>query len=95
MNIKALLSSEKAVSTAVLFTLEMASATAIQILKDEQLKAHVTKVPALLICVLGEVEFEDETGAKETLLSGDYVRISPMIKHWVNANTNSQLILFK
>lgn len=95
MNIKDLLPPEKAVSTTILFKSEQASVKAIQILQGEQLKEHITKVPALLICILGKVVFESEKGAKETLLSGDYVSIDPMIKHWVNAITDSQLILFK
>ncbi len=95
MNIKDLLPQEKAVSTEVLFRSEQAVATAIQILQGEQLKEHVTKVPAFLICILGKVVFENEKGLKETLMSGDYVKIEPMVKHWVNAITNSQLILIK
>jgi quercetin dioxygenase-like cupin family protein len=95
MNIKNILSHEKAVATAVLFKSEHATATALQILKGEQLKAHITKVPALLICVLGKVVFENELGVKETLEPGDYISIEPMTKHWVNSTTDSQLILFK
>jgi quercetin dioxygenase-like cupin family protein len=95
MNIKDLLPQEKAVSTAVIFKSEKNVVTVIQILQGEQLKDHVSKVPALLICIFGEVVFENEKGVKETLLSGDYVKIDPMIKHRVDAITNSQLILFK
>jgi quercetin dioxygenase-like cupin family protein len=93
--IKDLLPQEKAVSTAVIFKSEKNVVTVIQILQGEQLKDHVSKVPALLICIFGEVVFENEKGVKETLLSGDYVKIDPMIKHRVDAITNSQLILFK
>jgi len=95
MNIKDLLAQEKAVSTEVLFRSDHVVATAIQILKGNQLKEHLTNVPALLLCVIGKVVFENEKGVKETLQSGDYVRIEPMVKHWVNAITNSQLILLK
>lgn len=95
MNIKDLLPQERAVSTEVLFRSGEAVATVIQILQGEQLKEHVTKVPAFLICVLGKAVFENEKGLKETLQSGDYMKIDPMVKHWVNATTTSQLILFK
>ncbi|WP_323758393.1 hypothetical protein [Roseivirga sp.] len=95
MNIKDLLPHTKAVSTEVLLRSEHATATAIQILEGKQLKEHITQVPALLICVLGKVVFENEKGLKEILVPGDYIRIEPMIKHWVTAITNSQLILFK
>ncbi len=95
MNIKNLLTQDKAVSTEVLFRSDKAFATVIQILANEQLKAHITKVPALLTCVFGKVVFENEKGLKETMQTGDYVQIEPMVKHWVNAITTSQLILFK
>lgn len=95
MNIKDSHPIEKAVSTAVLFKSEQATVTAIQILQEGQLKEHVTKVPTFLICVVGKVIFENEKGVKETLLTGDYVNIEPMVKHWLNAITDSQLILFK
>lgn len=97
MNIKDLLPQEKAVSTKALFTSDQgdATATVIQILQDERLKEHVSEVPALLFCINGKVVFGDENGANETLLSGDYVKIAPKVKHWVDAISDSQLILFK
>ena len=71
MNIKELHTQEKPVSATSLFKSELGNATAIQILKSEKLKEHITKTPALLICVEGEVIFENEKGIKETLFSGD------------------------
>ena len=95
MNIKDKHSLDKAVSTAVLFTGEEGKTIALQILKDQQLKEHITKVPALLVCITGKVVFENEKGISETLLSGDYINIEPMMKHWVNASLDSQLLLIK
>lgn len=96
MNIKELHTQEKPVSTTSLFKRsEQGSATAIQILQDGKLKEHITKTPALLICVEGEVVFENENGLKEKLLPGDYVNIEPMVKHWVEGTIESQLILIK
>ena len=43
----------------------------------------------------GQVIFENEKGIKETLLSGDFVNIEPMVKHWVVGTIESQLILIK
>ena len=60
MNIKVLHTQEKPVSATSLFKSELGNATAIQILKSEKLKEHITKTPALLICVEGEVIFENE-----------------------------------
>lgn len=95
MNIKELHTQEKSVSANSRFKSELGNATAIQILQGEKLKEHITKTPALLICIEGKAVFENEKGIKETLLSGDYVNIEPMVKHWVEAIIESQLILIK
>jgi quercetin dioxygenase-like cupin family protein len=95
MNIKGLYTQEKPVSATSLFKSELGNATAIQILQGGKLKEHITKTPALLICVEGEVVFENENGIKETLFSGDYIHIEPMVKHWVEGTIESQLILIK
>lgn len=95
MNIKDLHTTEKGISANSLFKSELGNATAIQILKGEKLKEHVTKIPALLICIEGEVVFEDENGIKEVLKSGDYINIEPMVKHWVDGKIDSQLVLIK
>ncbi len=95
MNIRQLHTQEKPVSATSLFKSELGNATAIQILKGEKLKEHITKTPALLICLEGEVVFENEKGIKETLKAGDYVNIEPMVKHWVEGTIESQLILIK
>ena len=83
MNIKELHTQEKPVSATSLFKSELGNATAIKIQKDGELKEHITKTPALLICVEGEVIFENEKRIKEKLLSGDFINIEPMVKHWV------------
>ena len=95
MNIKGLHTQEKPVSATSLFKSELGNATAIQILQGGKLKEHITKTPALLICVEGIVVFENENGIKETLFSGDYIHIEPMVKHWVEGTIESQLILIK
>ncbi len=95
MNLKELHSQEKPVSATSLFKSEMGNATALQILKGAKLNEHITKIPALLICMEGEVIFENENGIKETLMSGDYVNIEPMVKHWVEGVIDSQLVLIK
>lgn len=95
MNIAALHTTEKPVSALPFFKGTEATAIAIKILQGEQLKEHVTKVPALLICISGEVIFENEKGIKETLMPGDYINIEPLVKHWVNGIITSQLLLLK
>jgi len=94
-NLKKLHPIEKEVSAVSLFKFAEGDCKAIQILKDQVLKEHITKVPALLICVIGNVIFENENGMVENLSSGDYVHIEPILKHWVSAKEDSQLILLK
>lgn len=95
MNIKDLHQDTKAISTASLFKTTEGNVISIQILADEQLKEHITKVPALLICLTGEAIFDNENGIKLTLTTGDYVNIEPNTKHWINAISTSNLILIK
>jgi quercetin dioxygenase-like cupin family protein len=94
MNIKEKHQLDKSVSAQSLFKGE-GGAIALQILKDGHLKEHITKVPALLICIEGDVVFENEKGLKETLHTGDYVHIDAHVKHWVDGLEDSQLILIK
>jgi quercetin dioxygenase-like cupin family protein len=95
MNIKEVHTQEKPVSAISLFKSDQGNATAIQILQGEKLKEHITKIPALLVCIDGEVIFENEKGIKETLRPGDYIHIEPLVTHWVLAISKSQLILIK
>lgn len=95
MNITELHTQEKPVSAISIFKSELGNATAIKIMKGEKLKEHVTKTVALLICIEGKALFENEKGVKETLITGDYVNIEPMVKHWVEGILESQLILIK
>jgi quercetin dioxygenase-like cupin family protein len=94
MNLKSNHSNDKPVSAVPLFKGE-GVATALQILQNQELKEHMTKVKALLICIVGEVVFENEKGIKETLQSGEFVNIEPLVKHWIIGNKDSQLLLLK
>lgn len=95
MNLKQLHPEAKGVQTNMMFPAKDGKVISLQILKDNQLKEHTTAVPALLVCVNGEVVFEDEKGQSIALKSGDYVKIEPNVKHWVNAKTDSNLLLIK
>ncbi|MBK6482707.1 MAG: hypothetical protein KBF32_02030 [Chitinophagales bacterium] len=94
-NISELHNQEKEVSAVNLFKGEVGTATAIQLDRNGILKEHLTKTPALLLCVSGFVTYEDETEQEIKLESGDYVNITPHVKHWLNASVKSQLILLK
>lgn len=95
MKISNLHTQDKEVSAISLFKGELGTSTAIQILKDGKLKEHITKTPALLLCIVGKVNYEDETRQLIELCSGDYVDITPNVKHWLTASELSQLVLLK
>lgn len=85
----------KGVSAIPLFTAQNNMVISIQLNQNETLKEHITKVPALLICVLGTVRYIDENSHEVTLVPGQYVEIPEMVKHKLEALENSQLILMK
>lgn len=95
MNIKTIHTIDKEVSVKALFKGDIGSATAIQLQENGVLKEHVTQTPALLLCIIGNVIYEDETKNTIDLVEGDYVNIQPNIKHWLKGQTNSHLILIK
>ena len=95
MNIKTLHDKDKAVSSSSIFKSEQSNAISLRILKGEKLKEHSTKTMALLLCMEGKALYETEKGVKETLLPGDYVIIEALVKHWVEAMSESHLVLFK
>ena len=87
--------STKSLSVQMLFKATEGGVRSLQINKDGILPEHITEVPAILICVTGQVIYEDEKGAKQILKSGDIYRIKPKVKHWVKGIVNSQLLLIK
>lgn len=95
MNIQKLHNYDKEVSAISLFKGEIGSSTAIQILEYGKLKEHITKTPALLLCISGQVSYQDETGYKLDLAAGDYTPIEPNVTHWLIATEKSQLLLLK
>ena len=95
MNLINLHSSDKPVQTQVLFEPTENKVIALQIAKNEQLKEHVTKVPALLVCINGEATFSNENGEKIHLKSGDFIKIPVDVKHWVDAHELSNFLLIK
>jgi len=86
---------KKGVSAQPISKLVDSKVIAIQILSDELLKEHLTKTPALLLCVKGEVEYQDEQGRSVRLKSADFMDIEPNVKHWVKGIQDSQLLLVK
>jgi len=68
---------------------------AIRLKKDGVLKEHITKTPALLLCVVGSTTYQDETNKVIELGPGDFVSIVPNVKHWLEAQVESHLVLLK
>lgn len=95
MNLENIHTQDKPLQTKSLFTSGDSKVIAIKILATHQLKEHSSPVPALLICVIGKAVFEDENGQSLTLLPGEFVPIEPNVKHWVNAEQDSHLLLMK
>lgn len=86
---------EKAVSAVPLFTGQEGKVLAMHIKEGERLKEHVTKIPALLLCVVGSATFDNVLGESQELSPGGYVNIVPNVVHWVDAHVDSQFVLMK
>ena len=85
----------KPVQTQLLFEPKDAKVISLLIAKGETLKEHVSKIPALLVCVSGNAVYTDEKGTVINLISGVYVMIEENIKHAVKAIEESNFLLMK
>lgn len=94
MNLKTLFNSEKLLQTKTIFS-ATEGVTVIHLNAGGSLKEHITTIPALLVCIAGEVFFENENSYSERLLVGDFVNIEPKVKHWLMAEYESTLLLIK
>ena len=95
MNLKNLHTENKPVQTKVVFEPTESKVISLQIAKGETLKEHVSKIPALLVCISGNAIFTDEKGTIINLKSGVYVMIEENIKHAIKAIEESNFILVK
>ena len=95
MILKNLHTENKPVQTQLLFEPSESKVVSMQIAKGETLKEHVSKVPALLVCVSGNAVFTNEKGTVINLSSGDYAMIEENIKHAVKAMEESNFLLVK
>ena len=95
MILKNLHTENKPVQTQLLFEPKDAKVISLQIAKGETLKEHVSKIPALLVCVSGNAVFTDEKGTVVNLNSGVYVMIEENVKHEVKAIEESDFLLIK
>jgi quercetin dioxygenase-like cupin family protein len=95
MSIADLHTTEKAVSALSIFKGSKNNTTAIQIVAEQELKEHISKLPGLLLCVMGDVTYHNEKWNNNTLISGDYLAIVPNVKHWLISTQTSNLLLIK
>ncbi|SFF02333.1 cupin domain-containing protein [Flavobacterium xueshanense] len=95
MILKNLHTENKPVQTQLLFEPSESKVLSMQIAKGETLKEHVSKVPALLVCVSGNAVYTDEKEIVINLSSGVYVMIQENIKHAVKAIEESNFLLVK
>ena len=95
MILKNLHTENKPVQTQLLFEPKDAKVISLQIAKGETLKEHVSKIPALLVCISGNAVFTNEKGTVVNLNSGTYVMIEENVKHAVKAFDESNFLLIK
>jgi len=84
MILKNLHTENKPVQTQLLFEPKDAKVISLQIAKGETLKEHVSKIPALLVCISGNAVFTDDKGTVVNLNSGTYVMIEENVKHAIS-----------
>ena len=95
MILKNLHTENKPVQTQLLFEPKDAKVISLQIAKGETLKEHISKIPALLVCISGNAVFTNEKGTVVNLNSGNYVMIEENVKHAVKAIDESNFLLMK
>ena len=95
MILKNLHTENKPVQTQLLFEPKDAKVISLQIAKGETLKEHISKIPALLVCISGNAVFTDDKGTVVNLNSGTYVMIEENVKHAVKAFAESNFLLMK
>ena len=68
---------------------------AIALKQRGHLPAHITPIPAALVCVSGKVSFQNEKGIDVTLSPGEYIEIEPNVEHWLEGVEDAQMLLIK
>ena len=94
MNLKAIFQDNKLIQTKKIFS-AAEGVIVIHISAGSSLKEHITTIRALLVCVAGEVIFENDRSESERMIAGEFINIEPNMKHWVLAENESTLLLIK
>ncbi len=95
MHLSDQLSTSKEVSTASIFNSGTTKMLSMRLKEGGLLKEHSSKSAALLLCVEGGVIYRDEPRGEVKLSKGDYVNIVAEVKHSVEAEMESLLVLVK
>jgi quercetin dioxygenase-like cupin family protein len=95
MNLKNLHIENKPVQTNMLFSGTEGKVIALQIASGEHLKEHLSKVPALLVCVSGNAIYNEDNGTTVELKAGDFVHIEANVQHSIDALAESNFLLIK
>jgi hypothetical protein len=93
MKLQELHPKEKDISANVIFKDEERVTKSIHLSKGAELSKHQSKTPALLICKVAKILFENEKGVKETRIQSNFVNIQPQVNHCLTSVTNSDLLL--
>jgi len=95
MKLKNLHKTDKEIQTAILLkTTNQGTVIALQIDANKVLKKHITKVPAVLVCVSGKAVYKEDNRSIK-LKKGSYVMIPANEIHEVIASKKSNFILIK
>jgi quercetin dioxygenase-like cupin family protein len=94
-NISGVLKGDKPVQTSVLFNNVNQKVVVLKIQEGDTLKEHLSKVPALLVCVSGVAVYKEKDGKEIEMKVGDYVEIPQDVLHEVVAIKLSDFLLIK
>lgn len=94
-NISSLLGNDKPVQTSLLFNNVDQKVIVLKIQEDQILKEHISKVPALLICISGEGVYTEGKEKRVLMKKGDYLEIPKDVIHAVSAKVTSEFLLIK
>lgn len=85
----------KEVSAKPFFKGETGQTISLHLKQGGVLPEHMTKTPAVLVCIQGKVNYSEETGFSTVLTQGDFQEIPANVKHQLNALEASDCLLLK
>ena len=85
----------KSLSAVPVFKSLQGKTIAMALKKGGLLPEHITPIPAVLVCVSGQINFQNEQGIDIVLSPGEFYEIEPNVKHWLKGLEDAQLLLLK